>query len=88
MGKRRRSEDPVYETHTAHYKNIARDQDINVIENVTEYCDHLDEIQDQMGHDFEIQYVKLDPRVFGLGVARARVFMVGIRKSKLQWKTG
>lgn len=76
--------DPHFRTHTAFYNNMACDQDLNIIENVPEYPEKI--IQDALGPAFVVTAVKIDPRIFGLAVARARIYAIAFRKSKLRWR--
>lgn len=86
MGRRRKTADPAFQTHTAFYDNFAVDEDLNIIENVTEYGHEI--VETALGPAFAVKFVKLDPRVLGMGASRARVFIVAIRRSKLRWKKG
>lgn len=83
MGLRRRTADPAFSTHTAFYQNVAPDQDIVIIENVCEY--DIEIVKDAMEPVFALKSLKIDPRVLGLGASRARVYIIAIRCSKLQW---
>ena len=83
MGKRLQTEDHRFGTHTAYFENIAVDQDLNIIENVTEY--NL-EILEHALPGFSLSPLKIDPRVFGLGAARTRLYVIAIRIGKLKWK--
>ena len=85
MGRRLQTADPLYQTHEAYYKNVAVDQDVNIIENVPEY--HVQLVRNSL-HGFHVTDFKLDPRIFGMGTARARVYLVCIRSTKLKWKKG
>lgn len=77
-------DDPNFCTHTAFFENVACTQDLNIIENVPEYG--VDIVRTALGPCFDIKAVKIDPRILGLGVARSRIYIVAIRKSKLRWK--
>lgn len=83
MGLRRRTADPAFSSHTAFYQNVAPDQDIVIIENVCEY--DIEIVKDAMEPVFALKSLKIDPRVLGLGASRARVYIIAIRCSKLQW---
>ncbi|CAK9071611.1 unnamed protein product [Durusdinium trenchii] len=85
MGRRKKTADPSFATHVSFFENIAVDQDCNIIENVTEYDEQI--VKDALPA-FSVTAVKVDPRVFGLGVARARIYIIAIRRSKLRWKPG
>ena len=85
MGRRLQTADPLYQIHEAYYKNVAVDQDVNIIENVPEY--HVQLVRNSL-HGFHVTDFKLDPRIFGMGTARARVYLVCIRSTKLKWKKG
>ena len=86
MGNRLKRGDPSIQTHDAYYENVASEQDVNIVENVPEYEKEMETVKATLGPGWDVSAVKLDPRVFGLGVARARIYIVAIRTSKLQWK--
>eukprot|EP00435_Cladocopium_sp_Y103_P022441 s2836_g5.t1 len=86
MGSRLERNDPSIETHDAYYDNVASEQDVNIVENVPEYEKEVKRVKASLGPGWNVLAVKLDPRVFGLGVARARIYIVAIRTSKLRWK--
>ena len=86
MGRRLQTADPSFQTHGAYYQNVATTQDLDIIENVPEYNSGI--VKKALGPAFSVTCVKLDPRILGLGVARARVYYIAIRTSKLQWKPG
>ena len=65
---------------------VALDQQINLIENVTEY--EVDIIQGKLGPNFEVKGVRLDPRVFGLPTARPRLYALAFNKNHVQWVEG
>ena len=82
MGSRRQMDDPNFCTHTAYFENVACTHDLNIIENVPEYG--VDIVRAALGPRFDIKAVKIDPRILGLGVARSRIYIVAIHKSKLK----
>ena len=83
MGKREKAESVVYHTHRAYFKKYKKKVDLMLVENVTEYGQS--HVQKELGDEFGIQSTYLDPRVFGLGVARSRVFLLCWRKTCLRW---
>lgn len=86
MGRRQKTADPQFQTHVAYVDNVAVEQDLNIIENVTEY--DVEIVWQALGPAFQVSSLKLDPRVLGLGCARARVYIVAIKHSKLRWVDG
>ena len=54
-----------------------------VIENVTEYSVAL--VQDELGREWTLVCTRLDPRLFGVPVARARLYIIAYRNDLLQW---
>ena len=56
---------------------------VNVIENVTEY--QIDVISKNLGPGFEIRSARLDPRIFGVPAARARLYALAINREKVQF---
>lgn len=83
MGKRLRTQDAQFNTHEALYANIAPGQQVQIVENVTEYPTSL--IQQKLGDDFELKSVKIDPRIFGVPCCRARLYAIAWGKDMLQW---
>ncbi len=65
---------------------VACHQHINLIENVPEYAVEI--IQQQLGPNFEVKGVRLDPRVFGLPAARPRLYALAFDKRHVQWVEG
>ena len=83
MGDRKKEADPRFQTHEAYYSQFRVASDLLLIENVTEYPPSV--AQQHLGADWELRSICVDPRNFGLGIARARVYMLAWRKSKLAW---
>ena len=83
MGKRLQTADPAYQTHKAHYSWASSCHDILIVENVCEYDQEL--VQKELGRGWRIAAAKVDPRILGLGAARARVYMLAWRASKFTW---
>lgn len=86
MGSRKKEESPGFRTHQAYYKEVAPSNDIVVIENVVEYPESI--VKRELGPAWEVRSWRIDPRIFGLGTARARVYMIAIRINKLAWIGG
>lgn len=85
MGKRLKDRDPQFVSHQSFYREYARKHDVIFVENVTEYSETL--VQQCLGQEFEIRSIRICPRNLGLGVARARVYMVAFRSSKIVWSS-
>ena len=83
MGSRLQEDDPRFATHKAYYTEYGGTSDLMLIENVTEYPVSL--VKQHLGADWEVFSICVDPRNVGLGVSRARVYIVAFRKSKLAW---
>ena len=83
MGKREKAKSAVYHTHRAYFKKYRKKMDLMLVENVTEYGQS--HVQKELGDEFAIQSAYVDPRLFGLGVARSRVFLLCWRKTCLRW---
>ena len=84
MGKQKREADPVVATHRAYFRNVKQsDVDVVIWENVTEYDDKL--LRRGLGAGWTIERVHVDPRLFGLSVARARCYILAIRREVCRW---
>ena len=83
MGKRLQTNAVQFETHEALYEDVSPEVDIQVVENVPEYSE--DVVRSRLPADFDMKYMKIDPRILGLPAARARIYYLAWRKSKLQW---
>jgi hypothetical protein len=84
MGKKLGTSDPVFATHESFYEATSVDCDVCIVENVTEYSP--DHARKGLGPGWEIQFEKLDPRILGLPAARARIYMICYRTSKVTWR--
>ena len=84
MGNKLGTSDPVFATHEAFYKEASEDCDVCIVENVPEYSP--DHARKGLGPAWEIQFEKLDPRILGLPAARARIYMICYRTSKVTWR--
>ena len=86
MGRRLGTAAVEFATHEALYENISPHCDIEIIENVPEYgTEHAEE---KLGPEYETKAMVIDPRVLGLPAARARIFIIGWKRKKLQWVEG
>lgn len=87
MGRREREQGAAFQTHRAYFENTAPKQDVLIIENVPEYSESLvmTHLQKYCGDVFALHSIRLDPRMLGMGAARARVFMVCYNKKVLRW---
>ena len=86
MGKRLGTKAVEWETHEAFYGNISPEEDLQIVENVPEYgSEHAAR---KLGPEFDTCSLVVDPRVLGLPASRARIYIIGWKKSKLQWIPG
>ena len=85
MGKRLGTEDVQYKTHVKYFEEYPDNHDLLCLENVTEYKQELVESNLKQHGDWKVASVKLDPRHFGLGVGRARIYLLCWRQNKLKW---
>ena len=53
---------------------------------MTEY--DIEIISKNLGPSFEVRAVRIDPRIFGVPAARARLYALAINKEKVQWAPG
>lgn len=87
MGKREREKSSQFILHQSYFEKFAPSQEILLLENVTEYSEALVLQCLNKGHPgtWKLTSVRLDPRLLGMGCARARVFMVAYRKNEYAW---
>ena len=84
MGNREKEKGIQHQTHVSYYKHVRESNaSVAVIENVPEYEEAL--VKKELGKGWDLDSVRLDPRCFGLGCARARVFIVCWRTNKVRW---
>ena len=86
MGERNGTNDVVFKVHEKYYKVVGFYADLLVLENVVEYKMETTASQ-HLGDEWSVKAFSVDPRLFGLGCARARTYGIAIRKSKLVWST-
>ena len=84
MGLRTGESHPAHQSHDAYYSNMRRDSnDILLIENVTEYSSQT--VAENLGEAYSCFDVKLDPRNFGMRTARARRYVIALKKGSVTW---
>lgn len=83
MGTRKGQDDPRFAGHESYYDKYKAICDIFIVENVVEYGDVI--TKDRLGEEWEVESLKLDPRNLGLGVARARIYLLRWKKTKVTW---
>lgn len=81
MGKQQRTLDPVWKVHEAFFDLAGKTADCIILENVTEYR----EFKQELGPSWEVTSARIDPRHFGFGAARPRLYAVCFRRDRLQW---
>lgn len=89
MGRRAKEMGPSAVVHAAFYKHMREsDTSLLIVENVPEYEERIVRnslVVSGMASKWELLSVRLDPRILGLGCARARVFIVAYRSDRLRW---
>lgn len=84
MGNCEGEDDPVFQVHQKYYEEAPSFADIIFLENVVEY--KLQQTaSSQLGPQWSVQALSVDPRLFGLGCARARTYGIAIKKSMHTW---
>jgi hypothetical protein len=87
MGLRDGEEGTSFEAHKAWYRLRGRQQEpVVLIENVEQY--ELEIVKKYMPSYYDIHQVTLDPRLFGVPVARPRSFYLCFHMKKVQLKEG
>jgi len=80
MGKGEQHNDPKYVCHQKYYELAPRVADLILLENVPEY--NVEEVvRRELGNTWKCVSAVVDPRLFGFGTSRARVY-------GLAWKKG
>ncbi|CAK9034396.1 PABC domain-containing protein [Durusdinium trenchii] len=83
MGKRLQEQDIAFATHEQYYKEYTKCNDLLILENVPEYKEKL--VASHLGPSWAMDSTRLDPRIFGMGVSRPRVYIICWRKNVLKW---
>ncbi|CAE7323060.1 unnamed protein product, partial [Symbiodinium sp. CCMP2592] len=81
MGLRKKSKDKVMKTHRRYFRQCYQVLDAYLFENVCEY----DLKQLRLPKSWKQQSVRVDPRTFGLGCARARLYVIAYNTEKVCW---
>ena len=84
MGKRKEQNGQYHHTHVAYFRNMKNSKNsILLIENVTEYKEDL--VKKELGPEWTLVSIRMDPRCLGLPCSRARVFMVCWKVKEVRW---
>lgn len=84
MGKLLGQDDPVFQVHEKYYAEVRHHADLAVLENVPEY-NMQDMVASHLGRSWPCHTLKVDPRNFGLGCARARSYAITFNEKRLKW---
>ena len=84
MGKKEGVSSPAFKTHDKFYRQAPLMADVLILENVTEYSPEL--VQSQLGKSWTLQHCKIDPRLFGLPAARARIYLIAYKHDIVSWR--
>ena len=83
-GLRKGKKDPRFEAHIVWLKfRVIRGEAIIIFENVPGYP--VSELIKALGDSYTIFFAKLDPRQFGFGCARQRLYCLLLHKEKARW---
>eukprot|EP00438_Fugacium_kawagutii_P000869 Skav215100 [mRNA] locus=scaffold899:136949:138049:- [translate_table: standard] len=83
IGNKKRKDGPSYKLHKAYYKTVKKLYEAFILENVAEYSVAI--IRSELGPNWEVKSVILDPRVFGHAACRARVYAICFNTEKVAW---
>ena len=70
FGARRQEDDVVFTTHEQYYELASEETDVVLVENVPEYPHGT--VLEHLGPEWSSDFVKLDPRLFGMPCSRPR----------------
>lgn len=83
MGRRRKEQDISFRTHEKYYQEYGKSNSVLIVENVTEYSEEI--VAARLGPSWRIQATRLDPRIFGMGVSRPRLYMICYDSDHVRW---
>lgn len=83
MGTQLKEAHPEFESHESYYKKYMTASDVMIIENVVEYGVEI--AKKRLGGHWKVISLCFDPRNLGLGVARARQYMLCWNTLKVEW---
>lgn len=84
MGRRLQETGPSHEVHVSYYANMRNSKNsVLIIENVTEYKEAL--VKRELGGQWDLVSIRVDPRLLGLPCSRARVFMICWKREEVRW---
>lgn len=83
MGLKTKEAHPQFASHESYYEQYKKVSDIMIVENVVEYGSAI--TKERLGPEREVQSLCVDPRNFGLGVARARIYMLCWNTKRVRW---
>ena len=85
---------PAFVTHESYYEQMGKIHDVLLVENVPEYDTDipqklLDQLHDDGGERgmWGCMSAVVDPRIFGIPAARARLFYLAFRKDRVKLRT-
>ena len=84
MGLGEGENDVVFGCHKKYYETVGDVADLAVCENVKE-CKLKQTMSHYLGAAWDVNESCVDPRLFGLGCARARSYGIGWKKACYQW---
>lgn len=84
MGLGQGEDDEVFTVHKKYYSEVGSSADVAVLENVPE-CSMKEHTQHELGCSWDIETMPIDPRLFGLGCSRARLYGLAWKKDMYQW---
>ena len=84
MGLGQGEGDEVFKVHEKYYSEVGSSADVAILENVPE-CTMKEHTRRELGSSWDSEAMPIDPRIFGLGCARARLYGVAWKKHMYQW---
>ena len=81
MGEMKGVECPQFQTHEDYYEQAPFMAAVLVLECVPEYQESL--VQKKLGPEWDTKGCTIDPRIFGLPVARARIYLIAWKNKKV-----
>ena len=86
MGLQRKEKDPKFAVHERYWTQAQHAAEIHIVENVSEY-DVASYKNHYLGPDSEwgCEVAKIDPRLWGFGCARPRVYAILYNKKYVAW---
>lgn len=84
-GTRRGTNHPVFKLHQRYFQKMCACNNALLIENVPEYSPAV--VRSELPATWDLKSCVIDPRMFGLPAARARIYLIAWDTTKVFWRS-